>query len=100
MLSPLKMISSCQNAGKSTLFAKFGTVLWFCSSFERFWGSLVSKWGKLLLKVQVQGGPGAQICTSGGKLHEVGSHGCSDENGEHKEHKGKKTIQRRRRRKP
>ena len=36
----------------------------------------------------------------GGKLHEVGSHGCSDENGEDKEHKGTKTIQRRRRRKP
>ena len=54
MLLPLKMISSCQNVGKSTLFAEFGTVLWFCSSFELFWGSLVSKWGKLLLKVQVQ----------------------------------------------
>ena len=38
--------------------------------------------------------------TSGGKLHEVGSHGCSDENREDKEHKGKKTIERRRRRKP
>ena len=35
--------------------------------------------------------------TSGGKLHEMGS---QDENGEDKEHKGKKTIQRRRRRKP
>ena len=32
-------------------------------------------------------------------MHEVGSHGCSDENGEDQEHKGKKTIQRRRRRK-
>ena len=47
-----------------------------------------------------QGGPGAQFEQAGGKLHEVGSHGCSDENGEDKEHKGKKTIQRRRRRKP
>ena len=35
--------------------------------------------------------------TSGGKLHEVGSHGCSDENREDKEQKGKKTTQRRRR---
>ena len=54
MLVPLKMISSCQNVRKSTLFAKFGTVLWFCGSFERFWGSLVSKWGKLLLKAHIQ----------------------------------------------
>ena len=54
MLLPPKMISSCQNVWKSTLFAKFGTVLWFCCSFERFWGCLVSKWGKLLLKAQVQ----------------------------------------------
>ena len=54
MLLPLKMIGSCQDVGKSTLFAKFGTVLWFCSSLERFWGSLVSNWGKLLLKAQVQ----------------------------------------------
>ena len=54
MLLPIKMIDSCQNVGKPTLFAKFGTVLWFCSNLERFWGSLVSKWGKLLLKAQVQ----------------------------------------------
>ena len=54
MLLPLKMIGSCQNVRKSTLFAKFGTVLWFCSSFERFSGSLVSKWGKLLLKAHIQ----------------------------------------------
>ena len=54
MSSPLKMIGSCQNVGNSTLFAKFGTVLWFCGSLERFWGSLVSKWGKLLLKARVQ----------------------------------------------
>ena len=43
MLLPLKMISSCQNIGKSTLFAKFGAVLLFCSSLERFWGSFVAK---------------------------------------------------------
>ena len=54
MLLPLKMIGSCQNVGKSNLFATCGTVLWFGGSFERFWGSLVSKWGKLLLKAQVQ----------------------------------------------
>ena len=48
------MIISCQNVWKSTLFAKFGTVLLFCGSFEHFWGTLVSKWGKLLLKAQVQ----------------------------------------------
>ena len=54
MLLPIKMIDICENVGKSTLFAKLGTVLWFCGSFERFWGSLVSKWGKLLLKAQVQ----------------------------------------------
>ena len=54
MLSPLKMIGSCQNVGESTLFAKLGTALWFCGSLERFWGSLVYKWGKLLLKAQVQ----------------------------------------------
>ena len=54
MLLPLKMISPCQNVGKPTLFAKFGTVLWFCGSFQRFWSSLVAKWGKLLLKAQVQ----------------------------------------------
>ena len=50
MLLPLKIIESCQNVGKSTLFAKFGAVLLFCSSLERFWGIFVSKWGKLLLK--------------------------------------------------
>ena len=44
--------------------------------------------------------PAGGIGTSGGKLHEVGSHGFSNENGDDKEHKGKKTIQRRRRRKP
>ena len=33
-------------------------------------------------------------------MHEVGSHGCLDENGEDQEHKRKKTIQRQRRRKP
>ena len=54
MLLPLKMISSCLNFGKSTLFVKFGTALWFRVSLEHFWGSLVSKWGKLLLKAQVQ----------------------------------------------
>ena len=50
MLLPLKMISSCQNVGKSTLFAKFGTVLWFCCSFERFWGSFVVKYGQIVTK--------------------------------------------------
>ena len=54
MSLPLKMISSCQNVGISTLFAKFGTVLWFCNSFERFWGIFVAIWGKLLLKAQIQ----------------------------------------------
>ena len=54
MLSPLKMIGWCQSVGKSTLLAKFGTVLLFCSSFERFWGTFVAKWGKWLLKAQVQ----------------------------------------------
>ena len=50
MLLPLKMISSCQNVGKSTLFAKFGAVLRFCSSFERFWGSFVVKYGQIVTK--------------------------------------------------
>ena len=50
MLLPLKMIDSCRSVGKSTLFAKFGTVLWFCGGFERFWGSLVSKWANLYQK--------------------------------------------------
>ena len=54
MLLPLKVIGSCLNVGMSTLFAKFGTVLWFCDSFERLWGSFVSKWGKWLLKAQIQ----------------------------------------------
>ena len=54
MLLPLKMISSCQNVGKSTLFATSAPILLFCGSFERFWGKSVSKWGKLLLKAQVQ----------------------------------------------
>ena len=54
MLLPLKMMGSGQNVRKTTLFAKIGVPLWFCGSFERFWGSLVAKWGKLLLKAQVQ----------------------------------------------
>ena len=54
MLLPFKMIGSCQNVVISTLFAKFGTGLWFCDSFERFRSSLVSKWGKWLLKAQIQ----------------------------------------------
>ena len=54
MLLPLKMIGSSQNVGKSTLFAKFGVLLWFPGSFERFWGSFEAKLGKLLLKAQVQ----------------------------------------------
>ena len=54
MLLPLKMIGSCQNVRISTFFAKFGTVLWFCDSFERFLGSFVAKWGKLLPKVHIQ----------------------------------------------
>ena len=43
MLFPLKMISSCQNVGKSTLFAKFGAVLLFCGSLEHFWYRFVAK---------------------------------------------------------
>ena len=43
MLLPLKMISLYQNVGKSTLFAEFGAVLWFCSSLEHFWGKFVAK---------------------------------------------------------
>ena len=50
MLLPLKMISSCQNVGKSTLFAKFGTVLWFCDSFGRFRGHFCSKMGQIVTK--------------------------------------------------
>ena len=54
MLLPLQMIDSCQNVRKSTSFALFGVLLWFCGSFERFWGSFVEKWGKLLLKAHIQ----------------------------------------------
>ena len=43
MLLPLKMIGLCQNVNYSSVFAKFGPFLGFCSSFERFWGSLVAK---------------------------------------------------------
>ena len=43
MVLPLKMIGSCLNVRKSTLFAEFGTVLLFCSSLERFWGCFVAK---------------------------------------------------------
>ena len=50
MLLPLKMMSSCQNVGKSTLFAKFGTVLWFCSSFDRFLGQFGIKMGQIVTK--------------------------------------------------
>ena len=50
MLLPLKMISSCQNVGKSTLFATFGAVLLFCSSLEGFRGSFVAKWGQIITK--------------------------------------------------
>ena len=50
MLLPLKMISLCQNVQKSGLFAKFGSVLGFCSSFERFWGSLVAKKDQIVTK--------------------------------------------------
>ena len=56
--------------------------------------------GPLPLSAHVARRAEGPIGTSGGKLHEVGSHGFSNENGEDKEHKGKKTIQRRRRRKP
>ena len=48
MLLPLEMISLCQNVGKSTLFAKFGAFLWFCSGFQRFWGRFVAKWGQIV----------------------------------------------------
>ena len=48
MFSPLKMIGLCQNVGKSHLPAKFGAVLWFCSSFERFRGSFVVKYGQIV----------------------------------------------------
>ena len=54
MLLPLQMIGSGQKVGKSSLFAKFGVLLWSCGSFERFWASFEAKWGKLLLKAQVQ----------------------------------------------
>ena len=50
MLSALKMIGSCQSVGKSTLFAKFGTVLWFCGSFERFLGQFGIKMGQIVTK--------------------------------------------------
>ena len=50
MLLPLKMICSCQNVGKSHLFAEFGAALWFCSNFERFRGSFVVKYGQIVTK--------------------------------------------------
>ena len=50
MLLPLKTISSCQNVGKSNLFARFGAVLLFCGCFERFLGQFGIKMGQIVTK--------------------------------------------------
>ena len=44
------MIGLRQNVGKYHKFAKFSAGLWVCSSFERFRGSFVVKYGQIVTK--------------------------------------------------